>query len=279
MKVTAKTKICMVIGDPIEHSLSPQIHNAGYEALKIDSDFIYVACNIHIDDLKDFIKSIKVMKIKGVSCTIPHKIEVMKYLDEIDETAKKIGAVNTIVNKNGILKGYNTDWLGVVTPLERVTSLKDKKIALLGAGGAARAAVYGLSGKGAHLTIFNRSIEKANDLAKEFDCTSESLDNIEKVKNMDIIINATSIGLYPNTSDTPLPKALITNNHIILDIIYNPIKTKLLIDAEEKGATIIHGFEMLLGQALGQFKLYTGHDAPIDAMRKTLLENLKEGEK
>lgn len=279
MNISAKTKICMVIGDPIEHSLSPQIHNAGYKKLDIDSDYVYVACNVKIENIADFIKGVRAMQIRGISCTIPHKIEVMKYLDEINEVADKIGAVNTIVNDNGVLKGYNTDWLGVVIPLEKVTSLENKKVALIGAGGAARAAAYGVTQRGAKLIIYNRTIERAQELAKEFGGEAHSLDDIEGIKNTDIIFNATSVGLPPEENETPLSKELITSDHIVFDAIYVPYETRLLKEAKQQGATIIHGMEMLLQQAVVQFKLYTGYDAPEDVMRSVLLHQLGIKEK
>lgn len=278
MRICAKTKICMVIGDPIEHSLSPQMHNAGYEKLRIDSEYVYVACNVRIENLSDFIKGARAMQIRGVSCTIPHKMEVIKYLDEIDIVAEKIGAVNTIVNNNGVLKGYNTDWLGVIIPLEKMGLLKNKKIALLGAGGVARAVAYGVAKKGARLIIYNRTIDKAAELAKEFSGKARSLDAIEDVKNVDIIINATSIGLHPNENETPLDKELITSKQIVFDAIYVPYETRLLKDARQQGARIIHGMEMLLQQGIAQFKLYTNHDAPEETMRNVLLKHLKQKE-
>ncbi len=279
MNISAKTKICMVIGDPIEHSLSPQIHNAGYEKLGIDTDYVYVACNVKIENIADFIKGVKAMQIRGDSCTIPHKIEVMKYLDEIDEVAEKIGAVNTIVNEAGVLKGYNTDWLGVVIALEKVTSIENKKVALIGAGGAARAVAYGVTQRGAKLIIYNRTIEKAQELAGEFGGEARSLENIEEIKNMDIIFNATSVGLHPKENDTPLPKELITNKHIVFDAIYVPYETRLLKEGKQQGAKTIHGMEMLLQQGIAQFQLYTGHDAPEETMRDVLLEYLNQKEK
>src|SRR3989338_4957953 len=261
----------MVIGDPIGHSLSPQIHNAGYEKLGIDTDFVYVACNVRINNLDNFVKGIKIMQIRGVSCTIPHKIEIIKYLDKIDTVAEKIGAVNTIVNNNGILKGYNTDWLGVVNSLEKITSLKNKSVALIGAGGVARAAAYGVTRRGAKLTVFNRTIEKAQEIAKEFGGNARALDAIEEVKNMDIIFNATSVGLDPNENTSPLVKELITDKHIVFDAIYIPYETKLLIEAKQQRAKIIYGMEMLLQQGIAQFKLFTGYDAPKEIMRDVLL--------
>jgi len=278
MNISAKTKICMVIGDPIEHSLSPQMHNAAYEKLGIDNKYVYIGCNVKIKDISDFIKGVRAMHIRGVSCTIPHKMEVMKYLDEIDEVAEKIGAVNTIVNKDGILKGYNTDWLGVVVPLEKITSLKNKTVSLLGAGGAARAVAYALTQRDAKLAIYNRTIEKAQELAKDFGAEARSLDAIEEVKNMDIIINATAVGLSPNENETPVDKKLITNHHIVFDVIYAPYETRFLKEAKQQKARIIHGMEMLLQQGVEQFKLYTGYGAPEETMRDVLLQHLRQKE-
>jgi shikimate dehydrogenase len=269
MKITAKTKICMVIGDPVEHSLSPRLHNAGYVALHLDDHYVYVACHVKVENIENFVRGIRAMNIRGVSCTMPHKLAVMPYLDEIDEVAKKIGAVNTIVNEEGKLTGYNTDWLGVVTPLEKLTTLTNKTVALLGAGGAARAAAYAVTNKGAKLTIYNRTLNKAQELAKEFYADAYSLEEIENIASADIIINTTSVGFEENNR-TVLPKKHIKDKHIVFDIVYGK-KTQLLRDAEEKGAKIILGNEMFFHQGFPQFKLYTGHDAPQEAMRKALL--------
>jgi len=186
-------KICLIIGDPIDHSLSPVMHNAGYRALGIDSEYIFLKKRVGANETKKAINEMREKNYRGLTCTMPHKIEVMKYLDEIDNSAKKIGAVNTVINNNGRLKGYNTDWIGVAKSLEKITVLKNKKVALIGAGGASRAAIFGLSQEGAIITIFNRTLEKAEKLAKEFNCQAESIEDIEKIKDYDIIINATSI--------------------------------------------------------------------------------------
>ena len=261
----------MVIGDPIEHSLSPEMHNAGYKKLQIDTEYVYVACHVKVSDLSDFIKGVRAMNIRGVSCTIPHKMEIMKYLDKVDSVAKKIGAVNTIVNANGVLKGYNTDWIGIVTPLEKVISLQNKTIVLLGAGGAARAVAYAITKKKAKLIIYNRTFEKAKQLAKEFGGEALEPNAFEKIKRADVIINTTAIGLHPQENETPLPKELLTKNHIVFDIVYTPGgTTKFLKEARKKGAKIIVGTEMLLHQGTAQFTLFTGYDAPVDAMRKVL---------
>lgn len=275
MNITAQTKICMIIGDPVEHSLSPLMHNAGYETLGIDREFVYVGAHVRPTYLDEAVRGFRGLNIHGISVTIPHKTTIIDYIDAIDETAQKIGAVNTIVNEEGILKGTNTDWLGVVIPLEKVTEIKDKTVALLGAGGAARSVVYGILKQGGRVTIFNRTVETAKQLADEFSCEYASFDEFEKVKNMEIIFNATSVGLHPNENQTPLPKEYITDKHIIFDAIYSPYETQLLKDAKEQGATIIHGLEMLLYQGIAQFKLFSGHEAPEDVMRKVLSSSFR----
>ena len=268
-------KICLVIGDPINHSLSPLMHNVAFKALGIDEEFKFVAQKVGINELKDFIKEVKEKNIKGVSVTIPLKIEIMKYLDLIDEVAKKIGAVNTVLNEDGILKGYNSDWLGVIKPLENITDIKGKKAAVIGAGGAARAIVYGLQTKGCKITIFNRSASTAKDLADYFGCDYKSLNELEDAKKMDIIINTTPLGMGEKKNETPVPKEFLNENQIVFDTIYNPKKTRLLKEAKIQGANIIYGLEMLLYQGIPQFELYTGKKAPAQVMRKALEEVLR----
>lgn len=275
MKITAKTKICMIIGDPVEHSLSPQMHNRAYETLGIDDEFIFVAAHVKIGHIKNAVEGIRAMGIRGLACTIPHKMEVLKYLDELDPTAKKIGAANTVVNENGKLKGYNTDWLGVLTPLEKVTALKNKKAAIIGAGGAARAMAFAVTSKGAKLFIYNRTIEKAKELAKEFGGVGKSLKEISEIENADIIFNATSLGMHPQENETPLSKKYLHKNHIVFDAIYVPYETRLLKEAKEQGAQIIRGIEMLLYQGIPQFELYTNKKGPEDVMRKVLMSKFE----
>lgn len=276
--ITAKTKMCVIIGDPVEHSLSPFMHNAGYEALQIDDQFVFTAAHVKPADLSVVVSAVRAMGIRGLTCTIPHKVEVMKYLDEIDPIAKKIGAVNTVVNEYGKLKGYNTDWLGTVTPLEEVTPLQDKRIALIGAGGAARAMAYGVVSKGAKLTIFNRTKEKADELAKEMGNEVETCHGMslqDRLPTFDIIINATNVGMGDQADQTPVAKECIHSHHIVFDAVYSPYETQLIREAKEQGATVIHGTEMLLHQGTAQFELYTRHKAPIEVMRNVLFEKLQ----
>lgn len=274
MRITAKTKLCMIIGDPVEHSLSPQIHNAAYEALGIDEQFVYTAAHVEVKDIQTVMQATKALHIRGITCTIPHKVEVLKYLDSIDPIAQKIGAANTVVNENGKLIGYNTDWLGVLTPLQKITDLKNKHVAILGAGGAARAMIYATINNGAAVTIFNRTLDHAKELAKEFGAIAKPMEQISEIKDMDIILNATVLGRTPYENETPVSKEYITNNHIVFDANYVPFESRLLREAKEQGAIIIHGTEMLLYQGTAQFELYTNHKAPEEVMRKVLMEHL-----
>lgn len=271
MKISAKTKICLIIGDPVAHSLSPAMHNAGYEALGIDNQFVFLGAKVKIEDVGILAEVMRKMGIHGLTCTIPHKVKIMKFLDEIDETAKKIGAVNTVLNKNGKLIGFNTDWLGAVIPLEKITKLSGKKVLVLGAGGAARAVIFGLLKRKAKVIIFNRTKQKAIDLAKEFGCQVTNLENESEIKIFDIIINTTSVGMKPLDQETPIPTKFITSKHIIFDIVYVPHETKLLKDAKKRGAKIIHGSEMLLHQGTAQFEIYTGCKAPEEVMRRVII--------
>jgi shikimate dehydrogenase len=266
-------KICMVIGDPVKHSLSPLIHNAGYKALGIDSEYEYTAENITPEDLQDFADKMRSQNIAGVSCTIPHKEAIIPYLDEIDDTAKSIGAVNTIVNKNGVLRGYNTDCTGAMEPLAKALDLKGVKAAVIGAGGAGKAFVYGLTNAGCKVTIYNRSLDKAKSLAIHFGCEFKPLSEQSDIKEADIICNTTSIGM--DTDDTPVDGSNLHSGQVVFDIVYSPAQTRLLREAKAAGARTIPGTEMLLQQAFAQFKLFTGLDAPEQAMRQALMESLR----
>ncbi len=268
-------KVCLIIGDPIDHSLSPIMYNAGYKALGIDNEYIFLKKQVKAGDTKLAIDEMRDKNYRGLTCTMPHKIEVMRYLNEIDEKAQKIGAVNTVVNDNGKLKGYNTDYIGIVNPLKKITGLKDKEVAVAGAGGASRAAIFGLGEEGANITIFNRTLEKAEELAKEFSCKAESMGNIEEVKDFDIIINATSVGMKPKDNLTPIPKKYLHKNQIIFDCVYNPLQTRLIKEAIDVGCKTILGIEMLLYQGVRQFEYYVSEKAPVEVIRAALLKCVK----
>lgn len=250
-------KIFGLVGNPVKHSKGIIIHNKAFEKLKLNN--IYV--NFLVDDLKKFIKEFKPM-LSGLSITIPFKREIIKCMDKVDPIAKKIGAVNTVIKKNGKLIGYNTDVTGAIKAIESKTKIKGKNVLMIGAGGVARAIGYGIIQKKANLTILNRTVSKAKKLAKELKCSSGSLKEIKKQKNADIIINATSIGMFPNINKTPIKKQtlkkIIKKNTLVFDSVYNPKKTKLLKEAKKLGCNIVGGYDMFINQAKGQFKLFTG---------------------
>jgi shikimate dehydrogenase len=279
MRISARNKICLIVGDPVEHSLSPMMHNAAYEALSVDDKFVFLAAHVKVQDMEHVVKAVRVMNFRGLTCTLPHKIEVIKYLDFVDPVAEKIGAVNTVVNYGGDLRGYNTDVNGVIIPLEKITSIAGKKIAVIGAGGAARAMVFGLVEKGASIVIFNRTFEKAKDLAKEVKDKSgavvyvKSMNELSAVVDADIVMNATSLGMEPNDDENPVPADFLHKGQICFDAVYAPYKTRFLREAEAVGAIVIPGLEMLLYQGTAQFSLYTGIPAPEEVMRKALMSH------
>lgn len=268
------SKTFAVIGDPIDHSLSPNIHSAAFRELNLDCS--YIAYRIPKGELEEGVESLKKIKIDGFNVTIPHKVEMMKYLNKLDESCSIIGAVNTVTNDNGILKGYNTDMDGFLDPFKkRNLSVKDLKVLLLGAGGAARAIVAGFAKEHAKsITIANRTLENANNLAKfsnkiGLNANTVKLEDVDAAKNYDIIVNATSIGLKNEPS--PISLDGINSKTIVYDIVYMPINTDFLKKAKEKGAIVIYGYEMLLGQATRAFEIWHGMEAPYNAMKKALL--------
>jgi len=190
-------------------------------------------------------------------------------LDEIDTDAQNIGAVNTVVNTDGRLKGYNTDFLGVVIPLSRRTELRGKQAAVLGAGGAARAAVYGLLKAGMQVTILNRSTARGESLAADLRCNFRPL-GAKGLIDFDIIVNATSVGMAPASAESPVPAACFRPGQVVLDVVYTPYHTRFLRDAAAKGAEVVHGIEMLVAQGAAQFELYTGFEAPLAEMEQAL---------
>lgn len=270
MRIDGRTKLCMIIGDPVGSSLSPLLHNCAYKAAGVADKFIYVAVQVESEKLRDAVRGLRALKVHGVSCTMPHKQQIMKFLDQIDPIAEKIGAVNTVVNRAGKLIGFNTDWLGVIEPLESITTLAGKRAAVLGAGGAARAACFGLTQRGCHVKIFNRTVRRAKKLAEEFECKSGGVKDLLEIPEYDIIFNATPVGMFPAVDHSPLPQEYLRKGQIVFDSIYNPRKTLLLTQAISCQATVISGSEMLLHQAITQFELFTGCNAPIDKMRAEL---------
>jgi shikimate dehydrogenase len=273
--VESLKRICCLIGDPVEHSLSPLSHNAGYRALGID----YVYVSFQVKDIKEAIEDIRRLGIRGASITLPHKTSAIKFLDRIDPLAEEIGALNTIVNDDGILTGYNTDCDGALRALEEVTALGGKTVVLIGSGGAASAIAFGFKKKGAKLVILNRTGDKARRLAERVG--AEDFGNLEKLPLMataDILINATPVGMWPGANQSIIPRSFLHSRLTVFDTVYNPKETELLTEAREKGCTIIYGYKMLLYQAVSQFELFTGCQAPLEVMESVLTQAL-EGEK
>jgi shikimate dehydrogenase/3-dehydroquinate dehydratase type I len=260
----------VLLGHPVRHSLSPLMHNKALEAMQIDGHYSAFCVN----DLAAAIEGLRGMNIRGASVTIPFKTTVMEYLDEIDEDAAALGAVNTIVNDRGRLAGYNTDWLGLVRALEDRMDIAGKTIVIIGAGGTARAAVYGIKKQGGNPIIVNRTLDKARTLETIFDCPFYPLSSIGKIR-AHALINTTSVGMYPQIHQSPVPAPVLVNYELVMDVIYNPWMTRLLRDAEARGVKTIPGLEMFVRQGAGQLKLWTGKEAPLALMRKTVRERLK----
>lgn len=271
--LNAKTTLCGIIGKPVEHSMSPAIHNAAFEELGLNYAYLAFA----VDDVEGAIRGMRALNIRGFSVTIPHKIEVMPFLDEIDPVARRIGAVNTVVNENGHLKGYNTDWIGFVRSLEAHTPIHGKNVVILGAGGAARAVAFGIKEQGGALTILNREIEldMAESLAKEVGCAWGDLAQLDSVKEADIVVNATSVGMHPHVESTVIETRHLRSEQVVYDVVYNPLETRFLKEAREIGCQPVSGYDMLLLQGVAQFELWTGQDAPVEIMRKILLDCLQ----
>ena len=275
-----QTEIIGLIGHPVGHSMSPVMHNAMFKELALN--YHYVAFDVHPSQLKEAITGVKALNIKGFNVTIPHKASILPFLDEISEEARIIGAVNTVVNLDGRLIGYNTDGDGYLQSLleETGVSLQDKKIVILGAGGAAKGISYAFFKHPiAKLTIVNRDLEKANqliDVIKDrISVRSTTYEQMEEVlQEADIVVNTTSIGMYPKIDETILPKDYIKAHHLISDIVYNPLETKLLKDAKEQGAKTHSGLGMFIYQGTLAFKKWTGYEANPILMNKIVLEKL-----
>lgn len=276
--ITGTSKICALIGDPVAHSLSPLIQNVAFKECGLD--YFYCAFPVKTNALKDVFAGVRALGIKGINITIPHKVNAMQYLDEIDTAAASIGAVNTVVNHNGYLTGYNTDAAGFLQPLiEKGISVKDKKVTLLGAGGAARAVAYILAEQGANVVIVNRTISRAEECAAKIRlCLNKKVavlpltqDNLRStLADSDILVNTTSIGMRPHNAESPVDGSFLHDKLVVYDIVYQPVKTLLLQLAEQAGATTITGSEMLAWQGALAFEKWTNVKAPVQLMLKTL---------
>ncbi|PYZ94218.1 shikimate dehydrogenase [Salipaludibacillus keqinensis] len=269
-----------VIGHPISHSLSPLMHQAAFNELNIDAS--YLAFDVHENRLKEAMDGVRGLGISGLNVTIPHKVNVMEYLDNIDPLAQRIGAVNTVVNRDGKLTGYNTDGEGYIQALLPVLpkTLNKMRVLILGAGGAAKGVAMTLGMTGAkELYIANRTIQRAEQLAEECSSlTNAAAISIQlaqaRLTEFDLIVNTTSIGMTPHVDQMPLSLEMIARGVVVSDLIYTPSKTRWLREAERKGATIQNGLGMFINQGALAFEKWTGQDAPRELMKKTVVENL-----
>jgi len=281
IEINAHTQLCGVLGNPVEHSLSPAIHNAAFQ--KLGLNYVYLA--FRVENLEGAIRGIRALgNVRGFSVTIPHKVAVIPFLDEVETTAKHIGSVNTIVVENGKLLGYNTDGSGALRALtDAGVALKGQRVLIVGSGGAARAIAFALAGKTSieRLTILGiEEIERrhlADDLRaktavsiEEAHLTDATLG--EAIKDSHVLLHCTPLGMSPNIDRTCVPAGLLHASLTVMDIVYNPLETRLLREAKAAGCRTIRGLDMFLNQAVAQFELWTQQSAPADVMR-TVLES------
>jgi len=281
--ISGKTHVCAVIGDPIEHSLSPVIQNAAFNALNIDA--VYTAFRVNPSEVANALAGIRALGMLGLSVTMPHKEAVIPHLDWVDETAKCLNSVNTIHCKEGKLFGYSTDGIGALEALKKNrANPHGKRVLMLGAGGAARVIAHTLIEEVEELVVLNRTVSVAEKLAetlkhkfgKKIIVNSLSPEIIgEKISNSDILLNTTSVGMKNNTDQRSLIVLdCLRPDLTVMDIVYNPLETRLIKDAKAAGAKVISGVEMLIYQGAAAFEIWTGHKAPVQVMRKAALEQL-----
>jgi len=282
--ISASTQLCAVIGNPVAHSLSPAIHNAAFEHLGLD--YVYVACPV--EDVKGALAGMRALKnFRGMSVTIPHKTEVMKYVDEIGEVDRSIGSINTVIHEQDRLIGLGTDGAGALKALvDNGVEIDGENILMLGAGGAARAIAFTLAWntKPRELSILdiNEALLKrlTTDLETGTDAvircgllTESSL--AAAMETADVIIHCTPVGMHPNVDATLIPAELFRPDQVVFDIVYTPLETKLQAEAKSRGLKVIPGVEMFVNQAVLQFEHFTGVDAPVEVMRRVVMEHLE----
>ena len=258
------TQLCGVILHPAGHTRSPAMHNAAFEALGIDAR--YMAFDVPPEDLAQAVAGARALGFRQLAVSIPHKQAIMEHLDEVDETAGTIGAVNTVTLSHDRLVGSNTDWIGLVRALERETELAGQRAVVLGAGGTARAAVHALRESGCRVTVLNRTLERAESLARELGADEAApLDALAEIDH-DLLIQTTPVGL--RSDESPVPAASLRGASVVFDAVYDPAETRLLRDAAQAGARTIGGKWMLVHQAIEQIHTWTGQRPDADLMAK-----------
>lgn len=269
--IDGSTRVYGLLGRPVAHSLSPAMHNAAFRELGINA--VYVA--FPVTELRRAISGIRGLGIAGVSVTIPFKEEIMPLLDLLDPRAARIGAVNTVVNREGRLIGYNTDWLGAVTALKGKTAITGEHFLLLGAGGAARAIAFGILEEGGKVTLTDLDQLKAAVLAKEMGAEALPLEALSLCPAT-FLINATPVGMAPDIDGIPIDPELLERFTLVMDIVYRPLNTRLLREATARDCQSIDGLQMLIHQATAQFELFTGLEAPAATMSRAAYAALAE---
>jgi len=264
--IDSKTRLFCLIGNPVEHSLSPAMHNAAFKAIGMNA--VYLAFSVR--NAKHGFNSLKELGFYGGNVTMPLKQNIIGHLDVVDPTAKKIGAVNTIALKNNRYTGFNTDGIGARNALKKVTELDGKNVLLFGAGGAARAISFYLKQEGAELTILDKDFLKAKNLARLVDSKHMNIKKISEVA-VDVLINATPVGMKPFQNKMIVSREFLKKEMVVFDIVYEPVETKLLSVAKSVGCTTVNGIEMLLEQGFASFEIFTGYKAPELIMREVVL--------
>jgi len=258
VKISPTTALCGIVLHPAGHTRSPAMHNAAYAALGLDA--VFVAFDVRPAQLADALAGARALGVRQLAVSIPHKQAVLAHLDEVDDTARRIGAVNTVTLREGRLVGSNTDWIGVARALERETKLAGRRAVVLGAGGTARAAVFALLEHGARVCVLNRTPARAEALARELGAEAAGgLDSLAQ-RDFDVLVNTTSVGL--RSEEAPVPAAAQRAAAVVLDAVYDPPETRLLRDARARGARTVGGKWMLVEQAVEQIRLWTGKTAP-----------------
>lgn len=272
-RITRRTRIYGVIGDPIAHSLSPQLHNTGFQGRKMDA--VYLPFLVH--NLRDFLGAIAPLGVAGFSITLPHKESILRYLDDCDPLAASIGAVNTVVVRAGAkLYGYNTDYVGVLRALEQRMPLRGSRVLILGAGGAARAVAFALAQAGATVSILARRKQRAVALARA--TGGEAIARASLAREFfDAIVNATPVGMYPYADRSPLDSRDL-NCRLFFDTIYRPQRTRLMQLATRRGIEVVSGVEMFIAQGTAQWEIWTGERAPVASMRRAVLRSFREAQ-
>jgi len=278
-----RTQLCAVIGNPVGHSLSPEIHNAAYAALNLD--FVYVACPVV--DVKGALAGMRAMgNFRGMSVTVPHKIEVMKYVDEVAPVDRSIGSINTVIHEGDKLIGLSTDGPGALKSLvDSGVEVAGKNVLMVGAGGAARAISFTLARNAtpAELSILDIDEAVLRKLAADLDAGTDAVvkpilsSNESLAKAMttaDIVIHCTPVGMHPNVDASLIPPELFRPGQVVFDVVYTPLETKLLADAKSRGLQTVSGVEMFINQAALQFEHFTGMEAPVDVMRRVVMDHL-----